>query len=156
MRRPSIACLAVLALALPACGGSEGPSKSEQFAKDYKPLNAQLIAVGDEISFAIAHAKTMSTPDVATNYKLYADKVASVNKGIADLDPPEDLEADVGDLTERLGAMQKSLAEIAAAAGANDVAASQAAARRMVQQSIGVNEAQNKVAAQTGADKGRA
>jgi hypothetical protein len=155
MRKLLIACGTVLAaLALAACGGDDGPSKSEEFAEDYKPLNAKLLATGKKLNSALQSANEKTNAQLATQFNTLSRDTGDIGEQIAELDPPEESKDDVEDLTESIATVSATLEKISDAAGANDPKAANTETKRLLTQSLVLNTAQNKVAAATGADKG--
>jgi hypothetical protein len=143
------------AVALVACGSSDSSSKSDDFAKAYKPLNAKLLGVGQDLGTAITgiNAKTTDVQAAAQFEKVSTD-LKNVGDEIAKLDPPSDLKDDVGSLTSEITAVDGSLDKIVAALKAHDDKVAGASTVTMLKQSKTLNTAQNKVAAATGAAKG--
>ncbi len=157
MRKLLTVCGTVLAgLALAACGGDDGPSKSDEFAKDYKPLNAKLLATGKKLNTALQGASEKTNAQLATEFNTLSRDVGDIGDQIGELDPPDDSKADVEDLTESIATVSATLENISDAAGANDAQAANTETKKLLTQSQVLNTAQNKVAAATGAAKGSA
>jgi hypothetical protein len=156
MRKLLIASGTVLiAVALAACGGGDsGASKSDQFATDYKPLNAKLLATGQLLNTTIKEAPRTKNAELATDFTALARRLREVGDGLRRLDPPADARGDLDELTTKTDAVRVAFSEVAAAAAKNDRKAANAATAAMLRELALLNNAQNKVAADTGAARG--
>jgi hypothetical protein len=155
MRKLLIALGTVLAaVALAACGGGDSSSKSDDYAKDYKPLNTKLLALGRALNSTVVNAREKSNPQLATEFNSLARDGSTIAEELGKLDPPGDEKANLEELVSSLEAIDSTLGRIANAASKNDPKAANAATQTLVKQSAAVNAAQNKVAADTGAARG--
>jgi len=144
--------LAALALTMPvaACGESE----KDKYIDDFKPLNDTLLGLGQDLGGAVEGADTKSDTALAKEFAALAKRLEDVNKDIAALDTPADLEDEALTLNVRLDATISDLQNIAKAARNKDAEGAAAATVQLATDSQKVNTAQNKLAKATGADIG--
>jgi hypothetical protein len=144
--------LALLALALPlaACGESE----KDKYIDDFKPLNDRLLAVGQDLGAAVGSAEKSSDAALAKQFSGLATRLKDVNKDIADLDTPKDLEDEALALNSRLDTTIGDLENLAAASARKDGEKFAQVSLELAGHSNAVNAAQNKLARATGADVG--
>lgn len=144
--------LAVLALSAPlaACGESE----KEKYIDDFRPLNDKLLALGRDLGTAVDGADKKSDAVLAKEFSGLATRLKDVNKEIADLDTPAELEHEALALNSRLDATIGDLEDISKAARGNNAEAFAGAMVQLSTDSQKVNTAQNKLAKATGAEVG--
>lgn len=144
--------LALLALAVPlaACGESE----KDKYIDDFKPLNDKLLGIGQDLGPAVKSAEKKSDAAVTKEFGALATRLKEVNKGIADLDTPAELENEALTLNVRLDATIRDIEDIAKAARGNKAEAAAAATLQLSADSQLVNTAQNRLAKATGAEVG--
>lgn len=153
MRRPLITALSAVALlAVPLAGC--GKSTEDKFAEDYKPLNAKLLKLGDDLGKSVNTARGKSDEQVASDFSRLSKQFKSLRTDIADLEAPDKLKGDSKKLTTALGAVEKDVSSISAAGKSGDPQAARQAARKLAADAQQVNTAQNKLAKATGAPAG--
>ena len=152
MRLRLVTPLALLALAMPlaACGESE----KDKYIDDFKPLNDKLLALGQDLGKAVDGADKKSDAALAKEFSALAVQLKDVNKGIADLDTPAELENEALTLNVRLDATITDIENIAKAARQNNAEAAAAATVELATDAQKVNTAQNRLAKATGAEVG--
>lgn len=152
MRPRLVTPLALLALAMPlaACGESE----KDKYIDDFKPLNDKLLDVGGELGTAVGGADSQSDTALAKQFGALATRLEGVNKDIAALDTPSDLEDEAKALNDRIDATVGDLEAIEKAARAKDAEDAAAATVQLATDAEAVNVAQNKLARATGAKVG--
>ncbi len=151
MRRPALLLTLVLvALPAAACGESD----KDKYIDDYKPLNDQLLDVGQDLSKAIQGADTQSDAQLAATFEGLAKELEGVRDDIADLDTPDDLKEESDALTKRIDSAVGDIEDISKAAQENDAQAAAAATVALGAAAVQVNRAQNALAKATGADVG--
>jgi hypothetical protein len=117
-----------VALALSACG----EDKAETFAKDYQPLNKQIVALGSDVGRAVNGASGKSDEGIEKEFGALAQRTGELQQNVDELEPPEDLERPTGDLVEAMGDAQDALRDIEKAAGESDPAAARKATIQLV------------------------
>ena len=153
MRRPVIAALSVASLvAVPLAGC--GKSDEDKFAGDYKPLNAKLLKLGDELGASVNGAKGKSNSEVASDFSRLSKKFTTLRTDMEGLDPPDKLKGDSDKLSTALGAVEKDVSSISAAGKSGDARAARQSAQKLATDAQQVNTAQNKLAKATGAPAG--
>jgi outer membrane murein-binding lipoprotein Lpp len=131
MRR--YAALAVLAAALLAgCGGED---KQDTFAKDFRPINGDIQALGGKVGNAVTTARGKSDVALADEFSGLADQVGAQRKKLDGLDPPDDLESDTADMTSALGKVEKDLRGISKAARGHDAEGARSSTEALVRDS---------------------
>lgn len=145
----SLTVLAAFAAA--GCGGDSSEDKADAFKEDYKPLNQELIDVGGQLGTALQGAKGKTNDQLATQFDELASDLGGVGDKIADLEAPDDLQADVDALTEEIADGEDTLKEISTAARAGDPAAARTATVGLVTKARDINDIQDKLAEETGA-----
>lgn len=152
MRRALTTALSVALLAVPLAGC--GKSAEDKFAEGYKPLNAKLLKLGNELGTSVRGAKGKSNSEVASDFSRLSKKFKTLRTDIDELDPPDKLKGDSDKLTSALGAIEQDVSSISAAGKSGDAQAARQSAQKLVADSQQVNSAQNKLAKATGAPAG--
>lgn len=150
MRLRLATLLALLALALAACGQSE----KEKYVDDYKPLNDRLLSLGQDLGAAIQGAESRSDDALARQFSSLATRLRDANKDIAALETPADLRDEANSLRDTLDDTIGDIEDIAKAARGKDAQAAAAATVELAADSEEVNASQNKLARATGAEVG--
>ncbi len=143
--------LLALAVSLAACGESE----TDKYVDDYKPLNDKLLEVGSDLGTAIDGVESKSDAALAKQFTALAARLEGVNKEIAALDTPADLQDEAKALNKTLGAATRDVEDIAKAARENDAQSAATATVQLSSDAQDVNTAQNKLAKATGAEVGQ-
>jgi hypothetical protein len=142
--------LLVLALGLSACGESE----KDKYIDDFKPLNDKLLNLGNELAQAVDGADKKTDAVLAKEFTSLATRLEAVNRDIAGLDTPAELQDEADALNSRLGATIGDIEDIARAARGNDAEEAAAATVKLATDAQKVNTAQNRLARATGAEVG--
>jgi hypothetical protein len=152
MRPRLVTPLALLALAMPlaACGESE----KDKYIDDFKPLNDKLLDLGRELGAAVGGAESQGDAALAKQFGSLAKRLDGLNKEIADLDTPSDLDDEAKDLNGRIDDTVGDLEDIAKAAREHDAQDAAAGTVQLATDAEAVNKAQNKLARATGAEVG--
>ena len=140
--------LALLALA--GCGKSE----KDKYIDEFKPLNDKLLDVGRDLGAAVQGADSQSDAALAKQFGALARRLDGVNREIAGLDTPSDLEDEARELNGRIDDTVRDLKDIEKAARSEEAEDAAAATVQLAADSEEVNAAQNKLARATGADVG--
>ena len=86
---------------LAGCGGDDEGDKQEEvkktFEEDYKPLNDDLIALGDEVGRAVNTAEGKSDAALATQFTRLGEETQEIKRKLDELEPPEELPGGVGE-----------------------------------------------------------
>lgn len=143
--------LLVLALPLAACGESE----TDKYVDDYKPLNDKLLEVVSDVGRATEGFESKSDAALEKQFTALSARLEDVNKEIAALDTPADLQDEAKALNDKLTAMTGDVEDLANAAGDNDAQAAAAATLQLSTSVEEVNTAQKKLAKATGAEAGQ-
>jgi hypothetical protein len=129
-RRRFAALAAALVVALGACGGSS----TADFKKDYKAIDADLGAVGNDLGKAIQGAKNTTDVKLATQFAGLADRSTKVIKRLDALKPPSKVKSDVKNLSAALSKVSGDMRDIAA--GLREPVATDAQHARITQATI--------------------
>lgn len=137
-------------VALAACGGSS-EDKSKDFAKQFEPINTQLLATGAALGQEIQTAQGKSNAEIATAFSALATKVGAQLTALKATTPPDDLQPTVDALEAGLASAQQDLTDIADGATANDVAKVRAATVKLLKDSqTGIRDPRRKLVKATG------
>lgn len=153
MSRPLITALSAVALLSVPLAGC-GKSTEDKFADDYKPLNAKLLKLGDDLGKSVSTARGKSDEQVASDFSGLSKRFKSLRTEVADLEAPDKLKGDSEKLTTALGAVEKDISNISAAGKSSDAQAARQAVQELAADARQVNTAQNKLAKATGAPAG--
>ena len=162
MRRPLLLSLlaALFAVALLAgCGGGDdgGDGGSDQaelketFDRDYREINDDLLALGDEVGQAVSTAEGKSNPQLATQFTGLGERTQEIKRRLDALEPPDEYEAQARRLSNAVAVVGSDLSEIGQAAEGNDPAAARKQATELVRHSVEVRTARRELARRTGA-----
>jgi hypothetical protein len=122
----------VLLLAAALLLGACGEDKAKTFRQDFRPLNAKILALGRDVGSAVTGASGKSDVQIQTEFAALGKRTGTLRKQVDDLDPPDDLKDDKGDLVAAMGGAQKSLSQISAAAKKHDPDAARRATIQLV------------------------
>jgi hypothetical protein len=154
LRLTFIVVIAIAALVAAGCGSSSsGPSKTD-FNNGYKPLNAEILAIGNVLGTTIQTAKTKSDVALATAFESQATRLDQVKTKLAGLKAPDDYKSDVAALDKALGTVSADLHTIASTAKGHDAAGARAATQKLVADSPALRDARRALAQKTGATTG--
>jgi hypothetical protein len=139
----------LLAVALVAgCGGS---GNSAQFAKDFKPINDDLLALGAAVGQAVNGAARTPDTMLAGEFGGFASRLEGIKTRIDALKPPDKLKPATGRLSAAVGRLIADLKAIAVAALRHKPADARAGAVALVRDSQAAGAARREIARQTGA-----
>ena len=154
LRLTFIVVVALTALVAAGCGSSSsGPSKTD-FNNGYKPLNAEILAIGSEVGATIQTAKSKSDAALATTFESLATRLDQVKTKLTSLKAPDDYKSDVAALDKALGTVSVDLHAIASSAKGHDAAGAKAATQKLVADSPALRDARRALAQKTGAATG--
>jgi hypothetical protein len=130
MARPTRSlCLALAALLLVAgCGDS----KSETFTKDFRPINARIVALGRDVGAAVTGASGKSDHQIQDTFTALGKRATALRKQVDQLDPPSKWKKDRDELSVAMNDAAKALDAIAAAAAKGDPQAARRATIQLV------------------------
>jgi hypothetical protein len=140
----------VILAALAGCGGDDEANFEEQ----YRPLNNSLLEIGRDIDKGLRSAGGKTNKQLSEQFAGFALRLEAINKGLRQLDPPDDRDGDVATLIARIDSTVKDLKAISGATGEGDRQATAVAVVDFARSSREVNRAQNKLARATGARVG--
>ena len=149
-RRSGTLVFLVAAIAIAGCG----QSKEDEYADDFKPLNDRLLVLGQQIGTGLDSAGDRTNAKLTSQFGRFASDLKKVNRQIADLDPPKELQDESKALVEHTDVVVKDLEDISAAARSGDRKAATRATIAFGRHSPQLNQAQNGLAKATGADPG--
>ena len=141
-RRLLAAAVAIVALcALSACGGS----KEESFAKDFKPVNKRIVAMGSDVGKTVNGASKKTDKELADEFGTLSQRTGELAQDVDELDPPDDLKKTTDDLSESLGDAKDALGDIQEAASKHDATAARKATIQLVGSSGDLRTARQKL-----------
>jgi outer membrane murein-binding lipoprotein Lpp len=152
MRIVVLIVTALLAGALVAgCGGEDQQDKKDQFARDFKPVNEQILLLGGQVREALTQAGT--TPDrvLGRVFRGFETQVQEAKAALDELEPPDDLRDEQRALSTALGKLVADLRGIHTAIAAKDPAATRRATAALIRDSEPAGNARRDLAEKTGA-----
>lgn len=144
---------AVLSLALLAgCGDDDGGGASkEDYAEEFKPINDEFLALGEEVANTIRTAKGQTDAALAAKFGDQAGSVGALKERLDDVEPPEDYKADHDKLSSAMAVVQADLQAVADAARKHDAKGARTAVQKLVKDSEAVRTPRRALASKTGA-----
>jgi hypothetical protein len=141
---------------LAGCGGDDdgGDSQAEvkeQFEKDYRELNDDLLDLGEEVGQAVNSARGKSNAALATQFTALGERTEEIKRRVDELEPPEDLEALTRRLSNAVDVAGSDLTSIGQAAENNDASGARKQATELVRHSVELRTARRELARRTGA-----
>lgn len=136
-------------------GGSNSNTSSqsiETFTQGFKPVNAEIMALGEDVGSAVTSASGKSDREIQRRFGSLSRRTATLRKNLSGLKPPDDLAGDKRDLMDAMGGARDALGEIANAAGAGDPQAARRALTQLVAASQTLRSERRKLARATGAE----
>lgn len=154
--RPSTAirllAAALLALSLLAgCGGGDKATGKDDYAKTFRPINDQFLALGREVAGTIRTAKGQTDVLLADKFAEQAKQVGELKGRLDDVDPPDDYKADHDKLVQAMGVIQADLQAVANAARSHDANGAKASVQKLLRDSEQVRTPRRALAQKTGA-----
>jgi hypothetical protein len=140
-----LALLLAAALLVSACG----EDKAKTFKQDFRPLNTRIVKLGGDVAAAVTGASGKSNSQIQQSFGALAKRTGALRKQVDDLDPPDNLKKDEQDLVDAMGSADKSLAQIAGAAGKNDPDAARRATIQLVAASEDLRSSRTRLARAT-------
>ena len=148
-----IACLlALCALTLVAgCGGGGGKSAKDKYDEAYKPINDQVLAMGQEVGTAVSTAKGKTDVTLASQFSGLSVRVTALKSRLDGLKSPDEYESDAANLSAALQLAAADLKAISNAAAAHRAGAAADGVRQLAADSISIRDARRALAKKTGA-----
>ena len=141
---------AVLATGLLVTAGCGSKSdKSATYASKYKAESAQIKALGNELGTAITGASKLSDAQVATKFGGLAKRAHAAAAALLALTPPDSMKADNAALSTALNKAASDLDDIVTAAKSGDVQGAKTATVTLINDSVPVKTAREKLNAAT-------
>jgi len=134
--------------------GGCGTDKKEQFSKDFKPVNDQLLALGGAVGQAVNSAATTPDAVLAGEFLGFATRLRDIRGRVDDLDPPDDLKTQTKRLSAAVFRLEADVRAIGAAARAHKPEAARAATVALLRDSQSAGDARRTLARKTGATVG--
>jgi hypothetical protein len=150
LRRSIVPLLAVLALLVAGCG-DDGDSRSETYAKGFKPVNQRILDLGQKVNASIQSPRTKSFQQLVKEFGSHASQLGQLRRDLQGLEPPSNLKRTHRQLVQAMGRTRRALADIATGARERDPEAVGAAQRRLTETSKDLRRARLKLARETGA-----
>ena len=132
------------------CGGDDGTSK-EDYAKDFKPINDEFLALGREVGTTVQTARGQTDDALAQKFREQSERVGDLKSRLEDIDPPDDYKSDHDKLLDAMGLVQADLMKISTTAAAHDAEGAKAATQKLLADSEQVRVPRRALAAKTGA-----
>ena len=147
MRRlPFVLALLAAALLLASGCGSSGPSAAETYKTAYTPINAEIIATGNEVGTALTSARSKTDAELSAAFARLSDRAAALAGAMAKLAPPKDLATDHQLLLSALRKEAGNLNRIAEAAVKGDPIAAKSASADTVTAAAGIRDPRRRIA----------
>ena len=143
--------LAILMVAATALLSACGEDKAETYKKDFKPVNQEILDLGESVGKAVQGASGKSDAALAKEFGDLAERTGKLQQEVDELEPPDDLTAPQEDLTQAMGDAQDALEGIEKAAGENDANSARESAEQLVKASEDLRDSRRKIAKETGA-----
>jgi hypothetical protein len=138
--------LLAAALLVSACG----EDKAETFKQDFKPLNAQIVKLGQDVGAAVTGASGKSNAQLQASFDALAKRTGTLRAKVDELDAPDDLKGDQKDLVNAMADARDALGQIADAAGQNDPQAARRATIQLVAASDDLRSSRRRLARASG------
>ena len=146
--RPSVAALTLLVVGALIAGC--GTDKKEEFKKDFKPVNAQILALGNEVGKGLTNASKTTDAALSREFLGFATRLQAVKGRLDKLDPPSDLKSKRATLSTALGKLVTDLRGIGTAATTHKPAAARTFTVALLRDSRPVADARRALARAVG------
>ena len=143
---PLLALLLAFAPTLAACGDDE-----ETFKKEFKPVNARILALGRDVARAVSDASRKSDRQIEQQFGGLAKRTGTLQKQVDALEPPDDLADEQKNLGDAMGDARDALGDIEKAAGDGNPQAARRATIKLVAASTDLRAQRRRLARATGA-----
>jgi hypothetical protein len=147
--------VALLATGLVAgCGGDDSSKEDEvkeKFEEAYKPLNDDIIELGNEVGQAVNSARGKSDEALATQFASLGERTQELKGEVEELEAPEEYEDGQERLVKALDTVGTDLTEIGEAAEASDPSEARKQAAELARHSVEVRTSRRELARETGA-----
>jgi hypothetical protein len=144
---PIVAAVASFALAAAGCVGSD---EDAAFKKDFKPINAQIVALGSEVGQTLQNASRSNDREVGRKFLGFVPRLQAIKRRVDALDPPADLKPQVKRLSAAASRLIVDLGGIALAARSHGKRAYQTAVDALFRDSPAIANARRAIAKATG------
>jgi hypothetical protein len=132
-------------------GGSDPAAQKEEFDKAYKPINDEVVSIGEDVAQTIQTAKGQSDQALATKFGELSSRVLEQKDRMTDLETPPEYKADVDRLAASLDVVAGDLREISEAAENHEAAEAKTQVQELVRHSVETRTARRALARKTGA-----
>jgi hypothetical protein len=143
--RRALPALVAATLVVAGCG----ESSKEDYANNFRPINAELVQLGKKIAVSAASALNKSDREIAKEFGDHAEATVRARRRLDDLDPPDDLKSEQDDLSTALGDAEHALEGIANAAREHSPEDARRSTLDLIEASRKLRTARRKLAAAT-------
>jgi hypothetical protein len=144
LRAAALLCAAAIAV-----GAGCGEDQEQAFADDFRPLNGEIVGVGEQVGTAIEEAGRKTDAQIERQFDRLADELGRLRRELQGLEPPEDLAAIKTELEEAMRAAENALRGIEQAAAGSDAEAARQSTIELVRASEDLREARRRLARET-------
>jgi hypothetical protein len=132
-------------------GGDDAAAQKEEFDQAYRPVNDELVDIGEDVAQTIRTARGKSNQELATEFGSLAGRVTALKDRLTDLEAPEEYRADVDRLSRSMDVVAGDLREISEAAENGQAQEARTQVQELVRHSVEVRTARRALARKTGA-----
>jgi hypothetical protein len=115
VRRIVVLALALAALVVAGCGGSDKPDKAESFKKAFIPVNSHILQVNEEIARTLTGQHGHTDAKFEAFMETNASGQRQILAELKALDPPPELATETALLTKYAGTIAEDLESLVAA-----------------------------------------
>jgi predicted nucleic acid-binding Zn-ribbon protein len=142
----SVVLLGAVAIGL---GAGCGEDEREAYADDFRPLNRQIVSLGEEAGSAIQGAGERTDEQLERQFDGLADELGRLRRELEGLQAPDDLTTLQNEVVEAMRAVESALRGIEQAAAASDPEAARQSTVELVRASEDLREARRRLAGET-------